>query len=149
MACMPLQMELLDTAGAHECLRGMRIVMLGDSTMTETMHDLVLLLAGLGSRPVQMADIIYKATRCGRPHLLPTRFTSELLSRARQRGLTAAGRRLIGCTRGAQAERGAHRDVGAPGGHGVPFRGPGGVSPHPIMNRVPQSPRLRRPGDRG
>ena len=61
-------MELVDTAGAHECLRGMRIVMLGDSTMTETMHDLVLLLAGLGSRPVEMADVIYKATRCMQPH---------------------------------------------------------------------------------
>lgn len=60
-----LQMELLDTAGALQCLKGMRIEMLGDSTMTETMHDLILLLSGIGSRPEEVADNVYKSTRCG------------------------------------------------------------------------------------
>ena len=57
------QMELLDTAGAQRCLKGMRIVMLGDSTMTETMHDLILLLSGTGSRPEEVASIVYNSTR--------------------------------------------------------------------------------------
>ena len=58
-----MQMELQDTASALRCLKGMRIVMLGDSTLTETMHDLVLLLSGLGSRPEEMAAYLYNATR--------------------------------------------------------------------------------------
>ena len=56
-------MALLDTARAHACLKGMRVVMLGDSTMTETMHDLALLLSGLGSQPEAMAEFLQNATR--------------------------------------------------------------------------------------
>lgn len=58
-----LQMKLHDTPGAQQCLKGKRVIMLGDSTLTETMHDLVLLLSGLGSQPADMAAYLYNATR--------------------------------------------------------------------------------------
>ena len=62
------QMDLLDSARARKCLAGKYIVMLGDSTMSETMHDLVMLLSGLAVTRDAMSAYMTNATRC--PHLL-------------------------------------------------------------------------------
>lgn len=58
-----LQMKLVDTASAQLCLQGKYVVLLGDSTMTDTMHDLVLLLSGLAARPEELEAYVYNATR--------------------------------------------------------------------------------------
>ena len=57
-------MELQDTARAQQCMQGMYMVFLGDSTMTETVHDIVMLLSGLSSQPEALAAFVYNATRC-------------------------------------------------------------------------------------
>lgn len=58
------QMDLLDSARARRCLSGTYMVMLGDSTMSETMHDLVMLLGGLATAPDAMKAYMENATRC-------------------------------------------------------------------------------------
>ena len=55
-------MDLLDSARARECLSGIYMVMLGDSAVSETMHDLVMLLSGLAT-PDAMKTYIDNATR--------------------------------------------------------------------------------------
>lgn len=57
------QMKLVDTASAQRCLHGKYIVLLGDSTMTDTMHDFVMLLSGLANRPDELEAYTYNATR--------------------------------------------------------------------------------------
>lgn len=58
-----VQMELFDADSARMCLEGKRIVLLGDSTMSETVHDLVLLISGLAHWPDQVDTYVYNATR--------------------------------------------------------------------------------------
>ena len=58
-----LQMELFDTDRIRGCLEGKHIVLLGDSTMSETVHDLVLLVSGLANWPDQVNTYIWNATR--------------------------------------------------------------------------------------
>ncbi|KAK9919008.1 hypothetical protein WJX75_008663 [Coccomyxa subellipsoidea] len=62
LAC---KMDLLDSARARKCLAGKYIVMLGDSTMSETMHDLVMLLSGLAVTQRAMSAYMTNATRQG------------------------------------------------------------------------------------
>jgi hypothetical protein len=38
--------SVYDTLAARKCLRNKRVLLLGDSTMTETMHDLIIILSG-------------------------------------------------------------------------------------------------------
>lgn len=63
-----LQMELFDADAARLCLQGKRIVMLGDSTMTEAVHDLVMLISGLAHWPDQINTYVYNATRYSIDH---------------------------------------------------------------------------------
>ena len=56
-------MDLLDSARARECLSGIYMVMLGDSAMSETMHDLVMLLSGLATTSDAMKTYMDNATR--------------------------------------------------------------------------------------
>ena len=56
-------MELYDADRVRGCLEGKHIVLLGDSTMSETVHDLVLLVSGLANWPDQVNTYIYNATR--------------------------------------------------------------------------------------
>ena len=60
---MCLQLDLFDTDRARVCLEGKRIVLLGDSSMSETVHDLVLLISGLAHWPDQVNTYVYNATR--------------------------------------------------------------------------------------
>lgn len=64
-------MNLIDAAAARECLAGKYVVMLGDSTMTETMHDLVLLLSGLATDHEAMQAYMANATRSAIPLRFP------------------------------------------------------------------------------
>lgn len=50
--------QLYDTGRARECLKNKHIVLLGDSLMAETFHDLVLLLLGIGA-PCTHAKTFY------------------------------------------------------------------------------------------
>ena len=63
-------MKLIDSAEARKCLAGKYMVMLGDSTMTETMHDLVLLLSGLATDHEGMQAYMANATRSAYPSIL-------------------------------------------------------------------------------
>ncbi len=56
-------MELFDADRVRVCLEGKHIVLLGDSTMSETVHDLVLLISGLARWPDQVNTYVYNATR--------------------------------------------------------------------------------------
>ena len=60
-----MQMELFDADAARLCLQGKRILLLGDSTMTEAVHDLVMLISGLAHWPDQINTYVYNATRYG------------------------------------------------------------------------------------
>ncbi len=50
--------KLYDAASARLCLRGKTVLLLGDSTMTETAHDFAILLSGIAADPELMADYI-------------------------------------------------------------------------------------------
>lgn len=63
------QVVLIDSARARKCLAEKYVVMLGDSTMSETMHDLVMLLSGLASNDEAMQEYMANATRCAADHL--------------------------------------------------------------------------------
>ena len=56
-------MELFDADRVRGCLEGKHIVLLGDSTMSETVHDLVLLVSGLANWPDQVNTYVFNATR--------------------------------------------------------------------------------------
>ncbi len=56
-------MELYDADRIRECFEGKHVVLLGDSTMSETVHDLVLLVSGLANWPDQVNTYVYNATR--------------------------------------------------------------------------------------
>ena len=58
-----LQMELYDADRIRGCFEGKHVVLLGDSTMSETVHDLVLLVSGLANWPDQVNTYVYNATR--------------------------------------------------------------------------------------
>jgi hypothetical protein len=66
--CHVLQMELFDADTTRLCLQGKRIVMLGESTMTEAAHDLVMLISGLANWPDQINTYVYNATRYSFDH---------------------------------------------------------------------------------
>ena len=55
--------RLFDTALCRQKLRNKCIVFLGDSTMQETMHDLVMLLSGLAADSNLLTDYIHTSTR--------------------------------------------------------------------------------------
>ncbi|CAL8465784.1 g5320 [Coccomyxa elongata] len=60
---------LIDSARARKCLAQKYVLMLGGSTMSETMHDLVMLLSGLASNDEAMKEYMANATRQGSaPH---------------------------------------------------------------------------------
>ncbi|CAL5229711.1 g13084 [Coccomyxa viridis] len=65
LAC---QMELYDADRIRGCFEGKHVVLLGDSTMSETVHDLVLLVSGLANWPDQVNTYVYNATRQGRAY---------------------------------------------------------------------------------
>lgn len=50
-AAMLCDLKLFDTAAARECSQNKRLLLLGDSTMTETAHDLAILLSGIANEP--------------------------------------------------------------------------------------------------
>ena len=57
------QMDLIDSARARKCLADKYVVMLGDSTMSETMHDLVMLLSGVAVNDTAMKEYMANGTR--------------------------------------------------------------------------------------
>ncbi len=56
-----LQLDVKDSAGALDCLRGKYIVMFGDSTLEENMYDLILLLSGTPQSSEVMNNFITAA----------------------------------------------------------------------------------------
>lgn len=56
LAC-SLQHGLFDTRRARRCLADKRLLMLGDSTFVEQMHDLVMLLGGLGGNQAALDGV--------------------------------------------------------------------------------------------
>lgn len=70
-------MELFDADAARLCLQGKRILLLGDSTMTEAVHDLVMLISGLAHWPDQINTYVYNATRYSIDYRV---LTSELVT---------------------------------------------------------------------
>ncbi len=56
-------LRLFDTAAARACLRGKRLVLLGDSTMAETAHDLAILLSGIATDSGRLHEHVNAATR--------------------------------------------------------------------------------------
>ncbi len=56
-------MDLIDSARARKCLADKYVVMLGDSTMSETMHDLVMLLSGVAVNDKAMKEYMANGTR--------------------------------------------------------------------------------------
>lgn len=79
-----LQVNLLDSGEARKCLTGKYMVMLGDSTMTETMHDLVLLLSGLGADHDAMQAYMANATRSALSLTSSARFVAGYEARVRK-----------------------------------------------------------------
>lgn len=61
--CWREQMRLYDSDSAIHCLAGKYVVALGDSTVTEMVYDMVMLMAGLGANPVALNDFVRNATR--------------------------------------------------------------------------------------
>lgn len=60
-------MGLWDTISTQNCLAGKYVLFLGDSTITETVHDVVLLLAGLGKNNTAANIYALNATRYFHP----------------------------------------------------------------------------------
>lgn len=56
-------MELLDAAAARSCLRDKRVLLMGDSTMAETAHDIIILLSGVAANRTLLTDYIIKVRR--------------------------------------------------------------------------------------
>ena len=121
-----LQMELFDTDRIRGCLEGKHIVLLGDSTMSETVHDLVLLVSGLANWPDQVDTYIYNATRyvsC------PLKTLLWLYQPAHESEAAAAKCRGCLCSQQLtvmlQARQGLFRDLGPLQGHEAPSRSKG------------------------
>lgn len=62
-AAMLCDLKLFDTAAARECLQNKRLLLLGDSTMTETAHDLAILLSGIATDSTALHQHVLAATR--------------------------------------------------------------------------------------
>lgn len=59
-----MQLRLYDSEAARMCLAGKYVVSLGDSTMTETVYDLIMLMAGLAANLTELNAFVHNATRC-------------------------------------------------------------------------------------
>lgn len=68
MDLLKAQVVLIDSVRARKCLADKYVVMLGDSTMSETMHDLVMLLSGVATKDEAMKEYMANATRCAADH---------------------------------------------------------------------------------
>jgi len=59
--------RLYDRAATRECLRGKRLCMLGDSTLEETMHDILVLLSGYGTNGAKLSKHYIQMQNLGVP----------------------------------------------------------------------------------
>jgi len=63
--------RIFDSAATRNCLKGKRVVMLGDSTLTETMHDIEILLSGVAADSKQLNDYVFQLTHRKGSHKSP------------------------------------------------------------------------------
>ncbi len=59
-----MQLRLYDSEAARVCLAGKYVVSLGDSTMTETVYDLIMLMTGLAANMTELNAFVSNGTRC-------------------------------------------------------------------------------------
>lgn len=57
------KLKLYDALAARTALAGKCVVLLGDSTMQETAHDIIILLSGIAGNPALLHSYLHQATR--------------------------------------------------------------------------------------